>query len=133
MTTKITMDQNNLPEGLGYGAGALALLLWLATQIKALFRRDAVDDAEAKADEAKAKAAAATFQGANEFLEMARVSSAQMSRKLDEAMAQITALQEQIENMRRSHSIEIARLERHIVRLGGSLKDFSETHPGGFQ
>lgn len=70
---EITMDQNNLPESIGYGVGGTAVLVWLATQLKALFRRDKVEDAEAAADEARAKAAAAsTFPGANEFLNMAR-------------------------------------------------------------
>lgn len=126
----LTMDQNNLPEGIGYGVGGTAVLVWLATQLKALFRRDKVEDAEAAADEAKARAAAATFQGANEFLEMARVSNAQLTRKLDEAMKKISELQAQVEAMRRAHSLEIARLERYVVRLGGDLNKFADSHAG---
>lgn len=127
----LTMDQNNLPEGIGYGIGGTAVLVWLATQLKALFRRDKVEDAEAAADEARAKAAASTFQGANEFLNMARVSNAQLIRTIEEMRAehtaQITALQQQIEAMRRTHSQELAKLERYVIRLGGDMKSFRDS------
>lgn len=131
------MDQSNLPEGIGYGVGGTAVLVWLATQLKALFRRDKVEDAEAQADEARAKAAATTFQGANEFLNMARVSNAQLLRTIDEMRKehseQIKSLQTQIEAMRRTHSQELAKLERYVIRLGGDMKTFRDSQSGSFQ
>lgn len=137
MIPEFAMDQNNLPEGIGYGVGGTAVLVWLATQMKALFRRDKVEDAEAQADEARAKAAASTFQGANEFLTMARVSNAQLIRTIEEMRkehgAQIQSLQEQIEAMRRSHSQELAKIELYVIRLGGDLRTFKGSQSGSFQ
>ena len=133
----MNFSRRDLLNSIGYGVGGTAVLVWLATQLKALFRRDKVEDAEAAADVDRAKAASAQMQGTAEFLNMARVSNAQLIRTIEEMRAehtvQITALQQQIEAMRRSHSQELAKLERYVIRLGGDLKDFRGSQSGSLQ
>lgn len=148
-TNTITMDLNDLGKEAATQGSILALALGgvaLGLQkLLTLFRRERADSANADAERAKSEADMATYKRAVELLEFERVTSAQLVTKVQKALEQMEALREdnanlradnaklleKVDGMRRAHSLEIATLQRYIVRLGGSIKDFQDSRPSG--